>query len=126
MPLTPTDTHVRRDKMNRRSILSVSATIALPRECLLPHRERMLWTGRVPNIFRRRARLCSYDEIAQSLARIEHALLHGRFRNGENLGDFTHRFLVIIDEVYDLTVRGRQARHALAKKAAFLFTRILH
>src|ERR1700730_4895832 len=29
MPLTPTDTHVRRDKMNRRSILSVSATIAL-------------------------------------------------------------------------------------------------
>src|SRR6266540_5125622 len=29
MPLTPTDTHVRRDKMNRRNILSVSATIAL-------------------------------------------------------------------------------------------------
>src|SRR5882724_568808 len=29
MPLTPTDTHVRRDKMKRRSILSVSATIAL-------------------------------------------------------------------------------------------------
>src|SRR5260221_6010622 len=29
MPLTPTDTHVWRDKMNRRSILSVSATIAL-------------------------------------------------------------------------------------------------
>src|SRR5438876_5749370 len=29
MPLTPTDTHVRSDKMNRRSILSVSATIAL-------------------------------------------------------------------------------------------------
>src|SRR3979409_819203 len=29
MPLTPTDTYVRRDKMNRRSILSVSATIAL-------------------------------------------------------------------------------------------------
>src|SRR5437667_2614359 len=29
MPLTPIDTHVRRDKMNRRSILSVSATIAL-------------------------------------------------------------------------------------------------
>src|SRR6266540_3525574 len=29
MPLTPTDTHVRRDKMNRRSILSVFATIAL-------------------------------------------------------------------------------------------------
>src|SRR6266536_3378724 len=29
MPLTPTDTHVRRDKMNRRSVLSVSATIAL-------------------------------------------------------------------------------------------------
>src|SRR5438132_14162333 len=29
MPLTLTDTHVRRDKMNRRSILSVSATIAL-------------------------------------------------------------------------------------------------
>src|SRR3954452_23435242 len=28
MPLTPTDTHVWRDKMNRRSILSVSATIA--------------------------------------------------------------------------------------------------
>src|SRR6202163_3096164 len=29
MPLTPTDIHVRRDNMNRRSILSVSATIAL-------------------------------------------------------------------------------------------------
>src|ERR1700704_3256908 len=29
MPLTPTDTHVWRAKMNRRSILSVSATIAL-------------------------------------------------------------------------------------------------
>src|SRR2546421_9098376 len=29
MSLTPTDTHVRRDKMNQRSILSVSATIAL-------------------------------------------------------------------------------------------------
>src|SRR5256714_2584780 len=29
MPLTPTDTHIQRDKMNRRSILSVSATIAL-------------------------------------------------------------------------------------------------
>src|SRR5712664_816566 len=29
MPLTPTDTHVWRDTMNRRSILSVSATIAL-------------------------------------------------------------------------------------------------
>src|SRR4051795_1182959 len=29
MPLTPTGTHVRRDKMNRRSILGVSATIAL-------------------------------------------------------------------------------------------------
>src|SRR6185295_13238854 len=28
MPLTPTDAHVRRDKMNRCSILSVSATIA--------------------------------------------------------------------------------------------------
>src|SRR6266567_2724514 len=29
MPLTPTDTHVRRDNMNRRSILSVSTIIAL-------------------------------------------------------------------------------------------------
>ncbi|TMJ81869.1 MAG: ABC transporter substrate-binding protein, partial [Alphaproteobacteria bacterium] len=29
MPLTPTDTHVWRDKMNPRNILSVSATIAL-------------------------------------------------------------------------------------------------
>src|SRR2546421_5936231 len=29
MSLTPTDTHVRRDKMNQRSILSVSATVAL-------------------------------------------------------------------------------------------------
>src|SRR3989440_7277388 len=29
MSLTPTDTHVRRDKVNRRPILSVSATIAL-------------------------------------------------------------------------------------------------
>ena len=64
-----------------------------------------------PEYFRRRARLCSYDEIAQSLARIEHARLHGRFRNGENLGDFTHRFLMIIDEVYNLTMRGRQGRH---------------
>src|SRR5207237_6640962 len=29
MPLPATDTHIQRDKMNRRSILSVSATIAL-------------------------------------------------------------------------------------------------
>ena len=37
------------------------------------------------------------------------------------LGDFTHRFLVIIDEVYNLTVRRRQARHALAKNFTSIF-----
>ena len=55
--------------------------------------------------------------------RIEHACLHSRLRDADDLGDFLHRLLVVVHEVDDLPVVRRKPGQALPQGRAFLFLR---
>src|ERR1700733_15825027 len=47
------------------------------------------------------------EQVGELLAGIEHPGLHRALGNPDDLAGFLHRFLMIIDEVDDLAVRGR-------------------
>ena len=49
------------------------------------------------------------QQLCQLLARIEHARLHGILRDADDLCDFFHRLLVVVDEIDDLPMFGRKA-----------------
>jgi hypothetical protein len=48
---------------------------------------------------------------------IEHARLHGGFRDADDLRNFTYRFFMIVNQVDYLTLRRLQGGHALAEKS---------
>src|SRR5215470_13578787 len=52
-------------------------------------------------------------QLADPLAGIEHAGLHSVSRHRDDLGDLLDRLLVIVDEVDDLAMRGRELRQAV-------------
>ena len=53
--------------------------------------------------------------LSELLARIEHAGLHGRLRDGQNLGGLGDGLLVIVDEVDHLGVVRREPQKSLAQ-----------
>ena len=61
------------------------------------------------------------QELRHLLARVEHARFHGRLRDADDLGDFLHRLLVVVDEVDDLPVLRRQRGQALPQNRALSF-----
>src|SRR4029078_3733 len=56
------------------------------------------------------------EQLGQFLARIEQARLHCVFRNTDDLRDFFHRFLVVVDEIDDLPMVCRKCGQALAQR----------
>src|SRR6185437_14026569 len=53
------------------------------------------------------------QQIGQFLARVKQPRLHRILRNTDDLGDFFHRLLVIVDEIDDFPVLRRKLRQAL-------------
>jgi len=62
--------------------------------------------------------LCPLDQSSQFSPGIEHARLHGGGRHSENLRSFTDRLLVIVYEIDDFTMPGRQMGQRLAQYLA--------
>src|SRR5262249_37771762 len=50
----------------------------------------------------------AFEQIGQLLAGIKHARLHGALRNADDLADFFHRLLMVVDEIDDLAMRWRK------------------
>src|SRR5215510_3792411 len=55
------------------------------------------------------------DQSGEALAGVEHAGLDRVLGDGEEVGDLLDRLLLVVDEVDDLTVLGRQRREAAAQ-----------
>jgi hypothetical protein len=71
-------------------------------------------------------RQVAFEQLCDPLAGIEHAGFHRILRRADDLGDFGDRLFVIVDEVDDLAVRGRQLRQALPQDGIRSTLRLPH
>src|SRR6516165_10484993 len=60
------------------------------------------------------------EHLRQPAARIEHAGLHGAGLDSDDLGDLFDRLVMVIDEIDDLALCGRELGEALLQQRAAL------
>src|SRR5262249_36115594 len=100
----------------KRTSASVTARGPRPSPCsITPHSAKQFLCGLCSHVSgcrgRRAERLLSLrvrDQLRQLLARVEHTRFHRGLVDADNLGDLLDRFTVIVNEIDDLAVLGRQ------------------
>src|SRR5690242_15598496 len=98
-----------RQKTNRPPWAACSLHTASQTDAATTRRHGRIEPPGLTNSSRRRAAdTLRRDQGGQALAGIEHAGLHGVLRDAEDLDDLPDRLLLVVDEVDDLGVLGRE------------------
>src|SRR5437667_1037151 len=66
---------------------------------------------------------CRFEQLCQSLARIEHARLHGVLRDADDLRHLFDRLVVVVDQIDDLPMVCRKSFQALPDDCTFVLLR---